>query len=110
MGKLQATLDADIYSRTASLFATKRDAFGPDTVESLASDVLQRLVSLKRREPSFDTLKVSDDSIAAFCDALIQTRPDAALQFISDRRVEGVTRQGVYLGYIVAAARSLGQG
>jgi methanogenic corrinoid protein MtbC1 len=41
---------------------------------------------------------------------LIHPEPDAALRFIEDRRAEGVTRKGVYLGYITAAARCLGQG
>jgi methanogenic corrinoid protein MtbC1 len=102
--------DADIFRRTTSLFATKRDAFGSDAVELLASDIVRRLALARPPDPSFETPEISDDSIAAFCDTLIQPSPAAALQFIEDRRDEGVTRQGVYLGYIVAAARSLGQG
>src|SRR6056297_1473930 len=110
MGKPQVAFDAEIFSRTALLFATKREAFAPDAVEVLANDIVRRLASIRARGPSFETPEISDDSIAAFCDTLIQTSPDAALQFIEDRRAEGVTRQGVYLGYIIAAARSLGQG
>jgi len=102
--------DAEILSRTTSLFATKRDAFGSDAVELLVSDIVRRLASAKPRDPSFETPEISDGSIDAFCETLIQPNPAAALQFIEDRRTEGVTRQGVYLGYIVAAARSLGQG
>ncbi len=102
--------DADIFSRTASLFATKRDAFGPDMVEVLAGDIMLRLASARSRDQSFDTPEISDDSISAFCDALVESDPEAALRFIEDRRNEGVTRQGVYLGYIIAAARALGKG
>jgi methanogenic corrinoid protein MtbC1 len=105
-----ALFDAEIFSRTASLFATKRDAFARDAVEVLASDIVQRLASVRPHGASFETPEISDDSIAAFCDALVQPSPDAAMQFIEDRRDEGLTRQGVYLGYIIAAARSLGQG
>ena len=102
--------DAEVFSRTASLFATKRDAFDPDAVEDLASDIMRRLASARHRGPALAEPQVSDDSIASFCDALIQPTPDAALRFIADRRTEGVTRHDVYLGYIVAAARSLGRG
>jgi methanogenic corrinoid protein MtbC1 len=101
--------DAEIFSRTASLFATKRDAFAPDAVEGLASDIVRRLAA-QHRDPSFPAPEISDDSIDAFCETLIRPSPAAALQFIEDRRIEGVTRQDVYLGYIVAAARSLGRG
>lgn len=110
MGRQQVSFDAEIFSRTASLFATKRNAFAPDAVEALASDIIWRLAQSKSREPTFDTPDISPESIAAFCDALIHPKPDAALRFIEDRRAEGLTRQGVYLGYITAAARCLGQG
>ena len=102
--------DAEAYSRTASLFVTKRDAFAKDAVEVLARDIVRRLASTQPNDPSFAAPEISDDDIAAFCDTLIQPSPDAAWKFIEDRRAEGVTRQGVYLGYICAAARSLGQG
>ena len=102
--------DAEIFERTTSLFVTKREAFGPDAVELLATDIVRRLASARPHDPSFETPEICDDSIAAFCDTLIQPSPAAALRFIEDRRDEGVTRQGVSLGYIVAAARSLGQG
>ncbi|MFP4044894.1 MAG: B12-binding domain-containing protein [Rhodosalinus sp.] len=102
--------DAEVFSRTASLFATKRKAFAEDAVELLAGDIMRRLASARPHDPGFEAPEISDDSIAAFCETLIRPTPDAALRFIEDRRAEGVTRQGVYLGYIVAAARSLGQG
>lgn len=110
MGKPDLSFDAEIFSRTASLFATKRDAFAPDAVEALAGDIVRRLARGRATQPAFDTPEISDESIAAFCDALVQPDPDAALRFIEDRRAEGVTRQGVYLGYITAAARCLGEG
>jgi len=110
MGKAQAAFDAEIFSRTATLFATKRESFAPDAVEVLANDIVRRLASIRTRDPTFETPEISDDSIDAFCDTLIQPSPAAALRFIEDRRAEGVTRQGVYLGYITAGARSLGRG
>lgn len=102
--------DAEVFTRTASLFDTKRDAFAQDAVEALATDIMRRLASARSKDPTFETPEISEESIDAFCQTLIQSSPAAALQFIEDRRTEGVTRQGVYLGYIIAAARSLGRG
>ena len=110
MSRMHESFDADLYSRTARLFAQKRDAFAPDAVEMLASDIMRRLSSVTPAEPWIDPTEISDDSIDAFCQALIQPSADAAMNFIDDRRAEGVTRQGVYLGYIPGAARTLGDG
>lgn len=102
--------DAEVFTRTVSLFDTKRDAFAQDAVEALATDIMRRLASARSNDPTFETPEISDESIDAFCETLIQPSPAAALQFIEDRRTEGLTRQGAYLGYIIAAARSLGRG
>jgi len=110
MGRQNVAFDSEIYARTASLFASKRRDFAPDAIEALANDIVRRLANAASQRPSFETPDISDESIAAFCDALIQPEPAAALQFIEARRAEGVTRQGVYLGYIGVAARRLGQG
>lgn len=109
MGKQQVSFDAEIFSRTASLFATKRKTFPPEAVKALASDIVRGLAHYKAREPVFDAPDISKISISAFCDALIQPEPDAALRFIEERRAEGVSRQGIYLGYISGAARHLGE-
>ncbi|KPQ13365.1 MAG: B12-binding protein [Rhodobacteraceae bacterium HLUCCO18] len=107
---LSLLFDAEVFKRTVSLFDTKRDAFAQDAVEVLATDIMRRLASARSKDPTFEAPEISDESIDAFCETLIQPSPAAALQFIEDRRTEGVTRQGVYLGYIIAAARSLGRG
>lgn len=101
-------IDPKIVDRTAARFAVKRKAFAPDAVEDLASFIVRRLASSATTIPSFDPATISENHIAAFCDALIEPGPTAAVQFIQDRRLEGVTRHGVYLGYICAAARRLG--
>lgn len=110
MGKPQVSFDAEIFARTASLFAAKRNAFPPGAVEALASDIVRRLAQSKKHEAVFEAPDIDPESLAAFCTALVQPDPDAALRFIEARRAEGVSRQGVYLGYITAAARSLGVG
>lgn len=110
MGKPLITFDAEIFARTASLFAAKRDVFAPGAVEALASDIVLRLANATPREAIFEAPEIDPGSLAEFCDALIQPDPDAALRFIEQRRAAGVTRQGVYLGYITQAARHLGEG
>lgn len=102
--------DTEIFGRGASLVATKRESLAPDAVLVLADDIVWRLASIGAVGPSFETPSISGDSIAAFCNRIIQTSPDAAFRFIEDRRAERVTRQGGYLGYIIAAVRSIGQG
>lgn len=107
-GRTLILFDAGIFSRTASRFASKRAAFAPDAMEALAADILRRLAEANPREPAFDD--VDAESVDAFCDALIEPEPAAALRFIEDRRAEGLTRQGVHLGYVAEAARRLGEG
>ncbi len=110
MDTAQGAFDAEVFTRTASLFAAKRDVFAPGAVEALAQDIVRRLATVLPREAVFETPDIDPDKIAAFCEALIQPEAEVALRFIQDRRAEGITRQGVYLGYITAAARHLGDG
>jgi len=104
-----ASFDTELVARTASLFAEKRSTFPPGAVEALAKDIVHRLARMAPRSPAIDPQPVSEDSIAAFCDALVQPQPHPALRFIENRRAEGVTRETVYLGYIPGAARCLGE-
>jgi methanogenic corrinoid protein MtbC1 len=109
VGQQDIPIDTEIFVRTASRFARKRGALPVDAVEMLASEIVMRL-SRAARSARFHDPVVGKDRVAAFCDALVQPEPDAALAFIRARRAEGLTRQGVYLGYIGAAARELGEG
>jgi methanogenic corrinoid protein MtbC1 len=104
-----ASVDIALFARTASLFAAKRMALPEDAVAAVASEIVRRLAEARLNEPGFDLPDIPSDRIAAFCDVLTQTDPRAALQFIQDRRAEGLSRQGVYLGYITGAARLLGE-
>lgn len=102
-------MDEAVFARTASLFAVKRQVFAPEAVQALASDIVRRLSTTSHLNARIDDSKISEVEIAAFCDVLIESDPSSALKFIAARRLEGVTRQGVYLGYVCAAARMLGQ-
>ncbi len=109
MGRSEVSFDAEVFARTASLFAVKRQVFEPDAVAALSNDIVRRLARARPNGFTFDVAEISAVEIAAFCDALVQPEPEAALQFIEARRQEGLTRNGVYLGYIGAAARHLGE-
>jgi len=109
MNEPKLFFDAETFQRTASSFASKRKALTREEVEALAGDVVQRLVSAARRGQQVEHPSISDESVAAFADALVQPGPEAALRFIAERREEGLTREGVYRGYIGAAACRLGE-
>lgn len=105
----QGAFDTEVFARTTTIFAAKRAVLAPEAVEAVASDIVRRLAQPRLPEPIFDVPEIDKDSISAFCDALIQIEPHAALRFIEDRRAEGMTRKGVYLGYITGGARCLGE-
>ncbi|MCC6006919.1 MAG: cobalamin-dependent protein [Rhodobacteraceae bacterium] len=109
MGQSLPVIDAEAFARTAKLFAEKRSTLAPEAVRTLAGVIVDRLARAAQGMPRFEGVEVADDSIAAFCDALVQAEPDAALRFMEERRAEGMTRYGMYLGYIAAAARALGE-
>ena len=102
-------LDTEVFARSTSIFSIKRSVLAPEAVQALAGDIVRRLAQSAARFPDFDIPPLGDEAMAAFCDTLIQPDPDAALRFIQDRRSEGTTRPGVYLGYISGGARCLGQ-
>lgn len=102
-------LDTAVFARAASIFSMKRSVLAPEAVEALAGDIVRRLAQSAARVPDFDIPPLSDEEMAAFCDTLIQPDPGEALRFIQDRRLEGMTRPGVYLGYISGGARCLGE-
>lgn len=109
MQNQQASVDVEIFAQTASLFAAKREALPEEAVAAVANEIVRRLAASKSREPHFELPSIPRASIEAFCDALTSPDPIAALRFIQDRRAEGLSRQGVYLGYITEGARCLGE-
>lgn len=108
MSKPQVSFDVEIFARTTSIFDAKRNALQSSAVEVLANEIVRRLAQAKPRKATFEAPEIEADSLAAFCDVLIQPDADAALQFIENRRADGVSRAGVYFGYIAGAARLLG--
>jgi len=108
VAKQELSIDPQVFVRTASLFATKREVLPADAVRRLANDIVRRLAQSAEKVPAEEVPPVDPEIISAFCDTLIGSDPAAALAFIDARRAEGLTRHGVYAGYIGAAARELG--
>ena len=108
MEQQAAAIDVEVFRRTASLFAAKRQVLPQDAVETVASEIVRRLAGAKERLRHLDLPEIGPDQVEAFCDVLIQPDPAAALRFIADRRAEGLSRVVVYLGYVSEAARALG--
>ncbi|WP_170971987.1 B12-binding domain-containing protein [Rhodobacter sp. SY28-1] len=104
-----ALLDSEVFSRTTAIFSAKRATLAPEAVEAVASDIVRRLARSPSRIPDLDVPQISEESADAFCDALILPDSNTALRFIEDRRAEGMSLPGVYLGYISGGARRLGE-
>lgn len=104
-----ASLDSKVFSRTTAIFSTKWATLAPDAVEAVASDIVRRLAQTNSRVPDLVVPPISKDSVEAFCDALILPDPNIALRFVEDRRAEGMSLPGIYLGYISGGARCLGE-
>lgn len=109
MVRRQASIDPQLFERASSLFAKKRDLLPPETVSLLANDIVRRLARAVEQMPTQEVSSVSSESLAAFCDTLVHSDPAAAFSFITARREEGVSRDGIYFGYIAAAAEKLGE-
>ena len=109
MNRGSAQVDTEVFKRTASIFSTKRTTLPPEAVEAVANDIVRRLALPPMQLAEFDLPQISEESMAAFCDALILPDPSVALRFVEDRRAEGMSVTGVYLGYISGGARCLGE-
>lgn len=102
-------LPGPLMGREQSAVVTANAALA---VGSVIAEVIQRLtinldVSLSRSLPS-DEVK-EGERIDALCDALISSDPGKARQFVSNLQAGGVSPNALYLDYIAAAARRMGE-
>ena len=99
-------LDREAFDKARGLF-TKRAGFMPDTaVHALAAEVITRL---ERRGSAAVERLPPDADIDALCDALVSSREEAAADLVLDARLGGMSIDMVYLGYLAASARRLGE-
>lgn len=112
MDELKHHIDIDIeaVTRTATLFAVKREKLPADTVAKLAKTIVSQLAEKAKKDLRSQEHAISEDSLESFCTCLLDPSPDAAVSFIKERLAEGVGRQKIYLEYIGAAAERLGKG
>ena len=103
------SFDEPSVARAATLFSAKRELFPPNTIEGLAKTIVRQLASATEEAVKTARTVTTEESLDAFCDVLCRPSPDAALSFIKERLEEGSSREDIYLGYIGAAARRLGE-
>lgn len=103
------SLDVDIFQSAAALFIKKRNALPVDQVKGVATEVVQRIMSIGAHGNFVDETKVSERRLKEFCDVLLQPVPTKALVFAAKLQAEGVTPQVLRYGYFAAAARLLGE-
>jgi methanogenic corrinoid protein MtbC1 len=110
MDELKHHVDIEAVTRTATLFAVKREKLPADTIANLARTIVGQIAEKAKKDAPSKEHAVNQDSLENFCTCLLNPSPDAAISFIKERLAEGVGRQKVYLGYIGAAAERLGKG
>ncbi len=100
-------LDEPAFLSAKTAFTTQTQKLSPEAVALVAGEVLRRLADAA----NLTRIKVPTTSPAkvdAFCDALLSS-DDAAIEYISALRQDGVILDEIYLGYITGAARLLGE-
>jgi MerR family transcriptional regulator, light-induced transcriptional regulator len=99
-------LDREAFDKARGLF-TKRAGLMPDTaVHALAAEVITRL---ERKGNTVAEQLPPDADIEALCDALVSPRDEAAAELVLEARLSGMSIDMVYLGYLAASARRLGE-
>ena len=79
-----------------------------DAVHALAIEVVERLsASLQSLDNAVE--RITPEQLEVLCDALTSTNPDAAAIMISELRGHGTSIADIYLHYLAAAARRLGE-
>lgn len=102
-------LDIGVFVRTSGLFQEKRRTLGGAEFQSLARDIVRRVAGMKHFARVGPVDRVSAASVGELCTLLIQPAPTAALEFIRQRKAEGVDHEALLHGYLADAARVLGE-
>ena len=101
-----ANLDSELFVRSQAQLLKLKSQLGRDTVEDLAWEVIRRLSSV---EGPVAADQPSADQIEHLCHALLCEDALAGAQFIKDAQSKGASVDAVYLNYLAAAARTLGE-
>ena len=101
-------IELDAYLRSQTNIRRLKASLPDDLVASLAREVIMRLAS---RDRSLDAVPhdPTPGELEALCTALISDDDTAAAEIISGVRADGTPPDVVYLKYLAAAARMLGE-
>lgn len=100
-----AVLDHEAFHRARGVFRLRDNPLPDTAVHALAAEVVARL---ERRAPIAADPSPHAEDIEALCDALVSPREEAAAEMVLQARLDGMSIDVVYLGYLAGAARELG--
>ncbi len=98
-------LDQEAFHRARGVFRLRDNPLPDTAVHALAAEVVARL---ERRAPVVVDPAPHAEDIEALCDALVSPREEAAAEMVLQARLDGMSIDVVYLGYLAGAARELG--
>lgn len=99
-------LDREAFEKARGLF-TRREGVLPQTaVHALAAEVITRL---ERRGTTATETAPPDADIDALCDALVSPDDERSADLVLKARLNGMSVDMIYLGYLAGAARRLGE-
>ncbi len=101
-------LEFGAYQQSHSKIRELKASLAQDQIASLAREVLRRLGA---RDETLDHVPhaPSPSELDALCGALVSEDDEAAARYIVKVRADGASPEDVYLKYLAAAARLLGQ-
>lgn len=100
--------EPEIYQRSRAEIGTLKSKLPEESVSRLAREVLAR-VAEQASKARKERQAPSRANVEKLCHALISDDDDAGAEFIRNVRDEGATLESVYLDYLAAAARILGE-
>lgn len=106
-GPVGHNFDWPKYQVTAEGLRSLGSQLPGDIVRRLAEEVIARTTRLAAGHP-YDFALVQE-KIEEIARALISAEPDAALKIIEDMRLQGTSIEDIYLVYLAASARTLGE-
>ncbi|WP_299193310.1 cobalamin-dependent protein [uncultured Litoreibacter sp.] len=98
----------DVYERTFSEIRTLKRNLPEDVVVSLAKEVVARLSAHFDGESDV-AAAITDEQVEELAHALISSDKNAAANLVTTKRMTGASIKTLYLSYLGAAARRLGE-
>lgn len=103
--KIADGLDRHAFDRARGVFRLRVNRLPDTAVHALAAEVMARL---ERRAPMQPESLPHRDDIAALCDALLSPDEERGAEMVLQARLDGMSVDMIYLGFLAGAARELG--